>query len=477
MNKIKIHLKDFPDNIAIRLNNKFRDKLFKDILKNFNQKELSKLLKINQGTMISWKKGRNFIPLSKLRLIINILNNKNITLSKIEKNVIEYRTQHGELNSIKNPIIPIKDSPELREIVLHFMGDGCVIKYAAYYNNDLKTKDEFVKELKKVFGDVGYKIYSDHVHFSMSIPHILSHYFKVSFKGNECRIPNSFFEGNKKELSSILRAIIIDEGTVDGSNVRIDSNNKLFLEDIKRIASEKLKYNCGKIWESKGPIFRFNILSKNIQDLYENIKPLPIDKKEYLLKLACKTVNKIWKYSVPGVTKIKIIKELMKKNQDSVELSYSLGIQRTSLNKHWKWLIDKKLVKVVGKSTYSLIYSINDINKANKFLSNPSFLIKDKKIDNYGITQLKILKLLKNNPLQASKINKKIGIGIPSTLKTLKSLIKKRFISKRDKTYFLTKKGKKIINMNKKTARIVLYSNVKDLDNFNKTDLNLIAGV
>ena len=230
---MKICLKDFPNEIYIKLDKNYH----KDLLRGLNELKLnhiSKELKVSKPTVTKWKDEGRYISLGNVKKIINLLK-KNSGLLK--NKIISYGTKKSKLY-IKNPNLPINDSPELREIVIHIMCDGCYNKengYAAYYNVPKETKEEFIKELRKAFGDIDLIFYEDHVHFPTAIALILKSYFKIDFHSTKCRIPKGFFKGNRKQLSAIIRAAIIDEGTVDGSNIRIDSCNKEFLGDLKRI--------------------------------------------------------------------------------------------------------------------------------------------------------------------------------------------------------------------------------------------------
>ncbi len=290
--------------------------------------------------------------------------------------------------------------------------------------------------------------------------HILKKIFQVEFNSKKCRLPKKFFEGNKKELIGIIRAIIIDEGTVDGSNIRIDSCNKEFLEDIKKICSN-LNYQTGKIWESKGPIFRFNILSESLKKIKKDMKKLPLQKKQELINLATTNQKRRWKYKLPGEIKKEIIISLIKKPKKTIDLILELNLPKTAIGKHLKWLEENKLI------TYKIdrnirVYSINDRNKVQKFIENPSKLIKSKKIKNYGLSQLKTLNLINEKEKRWNEIKKHFGFCDSATLKLISSLIKKEFIKKTEKKrYKITKKGRKILSLNKEKARYLLYSNAK----------------
>jgi len=453
---MKINLKDFPDKVYIQLKKEYKDTLFKKLSK-IKLKELENKLQVTKTTIIEWKKRARYIPLGKIRKIFLIADKK--AFLHIEKNIISYKTKKSRYE-VKDPIFPIIDSPELREIVLHIMCDGCFSSgYAAYYNINEQTKKEFVSELYKSFGEVGFKTDHDHVHFPSVIPTILKDYLKIDFNSKKCRIPKEFFKGNRKELTSIIRAVIIDEGTIDGSNIRLDSCNKEFLEDIKNIC-KKLDYSCGKTWESKGPIFRFNILAKSIQKIKKDMEMLPIEKKQLLIDIIEKNQKRGWKYKLPGEVKIEILRKLLMKPMKTIELIVKIGMGKSILNKHLKWLIEKELVTYEVKNNIRT-YLIKDGEKARKFIRNPSKFIKGNKIENYGVSQLKILKTLEKNDKKYSEMEKLMGFCKSTFFKLISRLIKKELIKKVNKKYTLTNKGKRILLLKKDKARYLLYANIK----------------
>lgn len=458
---MEINIKDFPDEVYIKLKENYKREVLQCLSK-IKLDILSKELSISKTTVIQWEKRSEFFPLGKFRIILRILGKEDY--KELEQNTLSYGTKKSKLY-IKRPLLPIKDSPELREIVLHIMCDGCYSKengYAAYYNVPIETKEEFVKELKTCFGEIDYKIYEDHVHFPTVVALILKEYFNVDFNSKRCRVPKEFFEGERKKLVAILRAAIIDEGTIDGSNVRIDSCNKEFLEDLKRIC-KNLNYECGKTWESKGPIFRFNILSKSLKQLKEDLRNLPIEKKQRLIELAEKNQRRGWKYKLPGEVKTRIIKELLNGPKRNMELILKLNYSKSSLGNHLRWLIKKGLVnKKIWKNITT--YFIKDKKEAEEFVNNPSNLIKSNKINNYGISQLKVLKFLEQNNRRYSEIEKYISIVSSATFKLISSLKKKELIEKtKDGDWRITKNGKKILLLDREEARYNLYANVKSM--------------
>ncbi|MEK6860134.1 MAG: helix-turn-helix domain-containing protein [Nanoarchaeota archaeon] len=456
---MEISIKDFPDRIYIKLNDDYKKEIL-DKLSKIKLNYLSKKLKISKTTIIEWKKRTDYFPLKKIKEILKIINKNN--LKELNNNIIAYGTKKSNLY-IKNPKIPIADSPSFREIVIHIMCDGCYNQengYAAYYNFPKETKKEFINELKECFGDINFKIHQDHVHFPTAIPLILKDYLKIDFNSKKCRVPLKFFKGNRKNLSAIIRAAIIDEGTVDGSNVRIDSCNEEFLEDLKNIC-KKLDYKCGKTWESKGPIFRFNILSKSINLLKEDLGNLPIQNKQELIKIANENQTRNWKYKLPGEIKGEILKSLILKPMGTTNLVLKIKVLKTAIGNHLRWLSKEGIISFETKNN-KRIYFIKNKLKTKEFLSNPSKFIKCEKINNYGLSQLNVIKFLNQDNKRYSEIEKYTKFNKSANFKLISSLKNKGFIKKNLCGKWKTAdKGKKILQLDEKKARYMLYANIK----------------
>lgn len=456
---MEIGIDNFPKRIYIKLKEEYKNELIEAINK-IKLDSLSKKLGVSKTTIVEWKKRAEYIPLHNLKIILKLLGKENY--KKFEKNIISYGTKKSKLY-IKNPILPIKDSQKLREIVIHIMCDGCFSEdngYAAYYNINEETKKEFINELKECFGKIDFEIYPDHVHFPTAIPLILKKYFKIDFNSKQCRVPKQFFGGNNKKLSAIIRAAIIDEGTIDGSNIRINSCNKEFLADLKNICN-KIGYKCGIIWESNGPIFRFNILAESLKQLKEDIKKLPSKNKQKLIEMAEENQKREWKYRLPGETKKEIIKNLKKRPMKTIELIFKIGLPKTTIGSHIRRLIKEKIVAFKMKNNKRTYY-IKDDKKAQEFLRYPLNFIKSEKIKNYGMSQLKVLKFLNQSSKKYNEIEKEFKFCKSATFKLISSLNNKGFIEKNKVgNWSITGHGKNILLLDETKARYMLYANVK----------------
>lgn len=456
---MKIHIGNFPDEIYIQLKEDYKNELFKQLSK-FKKIDINNKLNITYSTLSEWKKENSFIPLKAIREIFKLIDKDDFNL--LGKNVTNYKTMRGKYR-IKNPKLPIKDSPELRAIILHMMCDGCFSSgYAGYYNINKKTKEEFVEKLNSVFGDVENQIYKDHVHFSSATMLILKNYFKLDFNSKKCRIPKKFFMGNREKLTAMIRAAIIDEGTIDGSNIRIDSCNKEFSNNLKKIC-EKLGYKCGKTWESRGPIFRFSVLAESIEQINKDMKNLPIKKKQALINLAIQGQKRGWKYKLPGEVKISIVKNLLKKPKRTAELIMQIELPKTTIGSHLRWLQKQGIVDYkINRNIRT--YFIKNKLKAQKFIETPSNFIKSEKIHNYGLSQLQLLRMLNNKIIPYIEIERYFGFSKAALSKMISGLKKKDFIHKvKWGKYTIKNKGKKILRLNENEARYFLYANIREI--------------
>ncbi len=255
------------------MEDKFREELIDNAINLFGRKKLAKCLNIRKlDTITRWKKAKikrnkdwitpQGIPLNKLKTLLKLLN---IELNQIEKYVKTYKSK-GKSLLIKNPNLPIKESPELFRIIAHLIGDGSANENnVSYFKNFNKVVyDEFADDLRKVFGDIELSLNKDNIVFPITVRHVLYKFYNMNFGTFNANVPKKLFQLPPKYAGAFIQGFFDDEGNVDTSCVRFYSYNKDVLESVRDLLKTKFPEitsttNIG----GKGEKNRYGILSLN----------------------------------------------------------------------------------------------------------------------------------------------------------------------------------------------------------------------
>lgn len=370
-----ISLKDFPDDVYLYLNDKFREKFFLKAWKiSGGYRKLAKKVGVAGTNILAWKRGYYKLPNNKKEIryisfknILKIINYcKNLDanffkLDDIEKNIVSYRARHGILK-VNSPILPINDSFELRSMITHLFGDGTaqnILYRTCKYDNSNKEAVEEFKEQLKCFGRLskdktseiwnkkgGYFMYR--FSFPKAIAKILIKKFNVNFAWNKSRFPTFFFNGDRDKLISIVRSFFIDEGYIQDKMICFSSGNINLLADLKRIC-EILKYKVIGIKKTNNT-FYLKLGAASFKQIYIDFMkfgPLSIKLKQKRFEHGIKLKDSRGKYLN---LESSILKLLSKSVMCRSDISFKLGIRMSLVNDYLERLRDKELVKVVGKN-------------------------------------------------------------------------------------------------------------------------------
>jgi hypothetical protein len=289
-------------------------------------------------------------------------------INNIQNYVKAYRDNNGRL-WICNPILPIKDSIELREIITHLICDGSALLTSHRTSKYASTSREAVKEFLynlKIFGKIvrggnkeitiqtesgltkGFK--NKYVSpFPKALTKILIKNLKIKFDTFNSRFPKQFFIGNRNLLVAIVRAFLIDEGYIKDTRTYFVSANKKLLNDLEKIF-KILNYKYNDLKEESG-LFSICISAKSIKTLYKDImkiRELSIVDKQERLELGYKLSNCKKKHFLE-LEKM-ILEELERRPMTLSDLSYLLTVRIRTI-----WFYVKKLeregkIKVLGKA-------------------------------------------------------------------------------------------------------------------------------
>ncbi len=374
----KIHLKDFPeDKIVVFLEDEFREELIDNAIKSFSRKRLAEHLNIRKlDTITRWKKAKikrsknwitpQGIPLNKLKTLLKLLN---VDLNNIEKYVTAYKSR-GKSLLIKNPNLPVKESPKLFRIIAHMMGDGSAEESNVNYfkNFDKLLLNEFMNDVRNVFGNVELSLNKDNIVFPISIRHILSKVYNINFGTFNADIPKRLFELPPKYAGAFIQGFFDDEGSVDSSCIRFYSYNKNLLEGIRNLLITKFpEIGSTASIKSKnkqtGVEYCFSVNAKGLENFYKMIGCTHSSKKERL-KFYMDRKNKNWNHRDKGNTKSMIIDSLSNNTKTAYELAKELMVSRGTIRDHLFGYNDKRKRNAKGLIELGLI-EIKGIGKYN----------------------------------------------------------------------------------------------------------------
>ncbi len=307
--KIQITLEDFPDDIYIQFEDEFRAEFFKTAWKiNKSYRHLAKKIGVSNTTMLSFRRGKDTVKLDRaisIKRLKDILShckeseNPIFDINIVQKHVKYIRARHGM--KIYNPKLPIWDSIELREIVTHLLCDGSALiekqTNSKYALTDFNAVEEFKDKLSIFGSNLDMQItetkYNNHykicyvMGFSKAITYILTHKFKIDFRGTKARLPLEFLKGNRDLLCAIVRAFLIDEGCIHDRNIIFCSGNLNLLNDLREICL-LLGYKCQNMRNKNNSVFYLYISPDSFENVYRdlrNLKPLSIKDKQQRLDL------------------------------------------------------------------------------------------------------------------------------------------------------------------------------------------------
>lgn len=331
--------------------------------------------KYSSGSFYHWKKGYSIKNNKKLArtipLWVLIEISKSITFTKkskdnlmktLERNVEYYNTISGS-SRIYSPKLPLQLTPELVSIIFHFCGDGHIgdkktnSSYRQMNNEGLKN---FLLKLNNIFGDFKYnknEFKSGKLYIPKIITKFYTYYFNLPNTNTfNAYIPNNIKSLQKNFLLAGLTAFITDEGNI-GEVIEIYSSNPKLLRSVRNCA-KNCGYLCRKIRTKKergGISYRFLISSSSYLFLNEDI--LKLEKEFPLCNFAhkmknferlIKQKNKEFPKYKDGITKIKILNLLRKKERTVYELTESLNYGNSSIREH---LWDLEKIGKVKRST------------------------------------------------------------------------------------------------------------------------------
>jgi hypothetical protein len=246
----EIHLFDLPEEIRVRIREKFREKIFYLAYKKFRTtKKLAKILKTKPRYIRLGRRGKVNPTIGDLKKLSSFLSSHNVT--RLEKNIQSIRLKKGFIN---NPKLPIKLSNKFGIVAASLLGDGGITsKFCKvfYTNTNENLINSFLKSTRDIFGDVKFRIGKNKggvsfVEITSIMGKILVHNLKFP-RGDKTlldyEIPTVILESDKKTVQNFLRRIFDDEGYVNKSERTIVLGTAIEKSKMKNKKGPKRLWN------------------------------------------------------------------------------------------------------------------------------------------------------------------------------------------------------------------------------------------
>jgi len=276
----------------------------KDTIKNnFSRKKFANKIRISERILSHWLTDCSLIRLDIFKKIINFLF--------VDYEDIKIMSIRGKSNGkIENPKLPFNFTTKSgAKFIACMLGDGSLNRRGVFYSNtNLDLINGFIKDCKKIFGNVEISI--NHTEKKKSIVHTVS--LPIFCKNivnklglpigpkvvNNPHIPNFIFNLGKGKIAEFISQIIDDEGSISiaSRHIRIKfalietERQSNLVDDLQKLFSEleieTSIYQIGQYNSSTG-IKRKNwqIEIHSFNQLEKLVKILNLRHKEKLKKL------------------------------------------------------------------------------------------------------------------------------------------------------------------------------------------------
>ena len=357
--KTTFHLWDFSDTIYFLIKPEARKIYFNKIYSFYgNKRKAAKNLELSPKTIRTYEDGFSvkhkikhpqYIPARFFKKTLHIFDLE--FLENLEKNVEALSVRNGL--DVKNPKLPISESPELYSIIVHMIADGSASKRCTpYYGNSCQSlRDNFKTNLNifgeaeisesKVGGTIG-------VNFPKAITDILSHCFNIAFT-HPNKLPSQIFTASLECKKAFLQALFDDEGTIS-TNLIVGIHNISIMEEIKALINS-IGIETGNLMIHPYPYKKDKITLRIPTKEYIKFKDLigfSHPQKAANLEIAIQRKNREQRTRDMNYIEERILRILELKPSKTMELANELLFTINGINPHLKRMLNDGLITKRG---------------------------------------------------------------------------------------------------------------------------------
>lgn len=338
----------FDLNVYVQNNKEITTKI-KEKLKerNISINNLSKKINLSNSTLYPFLKGAS-MKSQNLKKIFDYLN---IDKKNIKKVLIINSGPYGFRKY--NFKFPIRINPLYVRLISHFLGDSSLEKHGCrwYQKNGLGRK--YMRDL--IYSLINIKVKEGKKN-SYGIPIIIADIVCSALKLNRRDLKTQKFINKINHLHKefklqLLAAVIVDEGHITNSLIKIANTNKSLLESLIKLISS-LNYSCSKIKISRNKI-------KKIIEI--NGRKARINKKLYNIFIYADGLLKFRKDIDLMIKKYGKNSGLWHKQDSLLKFSSKVNLKRLEKTRDSK----NRLIPIIRKKIKNKPISIKEFSKIN----------------------------------------------------------------------------------------------------------------
>ncbi len=415
-----IHIWEFPKEFWVRLDAGMVRELVDCAAESVGDlKQLVSILNVSKFTVYNSRAERSFIPLPTLLKLCDLAGDE-YAIEQVEPSIVAYKGGWAVKRPIRNPKLPLVETPDLFALMGHLMGDGGYSGNEAYYaNTSPSLVDKFISLLRGVFGDVPNRVRVNRpegarsislVWFGLTVVQLLRHLYQIDFRTFTARVPRRLFELPREYAAAFLRAFGDDEGTVHDDWIALYSANQELMQDIYGLVQAKFpeldEFGALKEKQRKSGTDYFLHFRTGAFTRYEALIGFTHPKKKQELEriLTCRARG--WRKRNEGATRKMILEALVSSGfLTRKDLAKRVNVTYSVVRGHLKGLTYLGFVRVGGKDRGAKLYEITE--RGRKILRLPSLghLVSGRTYQ----SKLDILKTLAGEPLTTKTIGQKLG--------------------------------------------------------------------
>ena len=375
----EIHVWQFPFNTTVELNPKFIDKI------NLVRKEKFASVREFHNSLQSRIKLVSFKELLKpsfpnfrdLHILLQVCKILGLSEMELERNVVAYQFKRSRV-TIRNPILPIRVTPLFPMIVAHMVADGNIVRFNdkttfffSYRQYDSKLRLLLFEKAKALFGDLVYKdqyfIKETRIYIPEVLTRVICDYYGLKsdgFLSKSALLPQKIMNSPEQHQLAVLIAFIIDEGSVDSTEIAVALKNEPLVSQLS-IICDKLGYDNSVSRTNKYGMAALHILKSGLEKFwgdYQRLKSefsqVDLGYREEKIKIDLLRFQKQWKSRGKNHSKNEMMRALKEKPLTVWALSEKLNISCQGIQFQLKSLYSRGLLGRERVKERAYLYSL-----------------------------------------------------------------------------------------------------------------------